>query len=416
MFLRNVQLKNFRCFTNLGIDFEEGESNRKHTLFLGQNGTGKSNLLKAIGLVTAGSDALGEILGKPDSWIQFGKTECEISAIISTSENETRKIQLDIKQGYNLRDVIERNKESLSLIDNAIKHADRNYFVMALGASRRLAGKSRSTRPENFYESRRSNNVATLFNREASLNSLENWAIDMDYKHDDRGLDVVRNSLKTFLPGVAFHSIDKDTRQLLFTTEDGLISLDYLSDGYQNMASWLGDLLFRVTSAFPERGNPMQARGLILIDEIDLHLHPLWQRNLLDFFRTKLPNFQLVATTHSPITAQQAGTGELFGLVRTKSKIQLLPFHGDPSKILINQLLMSPVFGVESDESVKVQNIKKEYTRLKKKSQKTGKDKTNLQNLKEELVNLPVQRPNSLLSEDDKELLNDIKKAVSKNS
>lgn len=414
MFLKSIRLKNFRCFSDLEFSFEEGEFNRKHTLILGQNGTGKSNLLKAIGLVTAGSNALGEILSNPESWIQYGKGFCEISAVITTADKESRVLKLIINRGDYLMEVLSRNKESLSMIDKAITHTDRNYFVIALGASRRLAGKSRSNSLENFYDNRRANNLATLFNREASLNSLENWAIDMDYRHDKKGLDIVRNSLKSFLPGVAFHSINKDTRQLVFKTVDGLITLDLLSDGYQNMASWLGDLLYRVTTAFPERNDPMKARGLILIDEIDLHLHPIWQRNLLAFFRTKLPNFQLVATTHSPITAQQAEKDELYALSREKGKIKLIPFIGNPSKILVNQLLMSPLFGIESDESLNVQKMKKDYTQLTKKINPTEKEQKDIKRLTEKLTAIPIQRTNSLLSSKDKSLLEDIKKAVSK--
>jgi recombinational DNA repair ATPase RecF len=83
----------------LNFSFEEGDKNRKHTLILGQNGAGKSNLLKAISLVTAGSNALGEILGNPESWIRYGKDTCHIIAVITTAENETRKLELSIKKG-----------------------------------------------------------------------------------------------------------------------------------------------------------------------------------------------------------------------------------------------------------------------------------------------------------------------------
>jgi recombinational DNA repair ATPase RecF len=77
MFLKSVKLTNFRCFDKLELSFsDEGDQIRKRTLLLGENGTGKTNLLKAIALVTAGSNALGELIGNPDDWIQYNKDYC----------------------------------------------------------------------------------------------------------------------------------------------------------------------------------------------------------------------------------------------------------------------------------------------------------------------------------------------------
>ena len=75
--------------------------------------------------------------------------------------------------------------------------------------------------------------------------------------------------MKDFLPGISFHSIVRDKKQVLFETVDGIISLDQLSDGYQNMAAWIGDLLYRITETFRDYNNPLSARGVLLIDEID---------------------------------------------------------------------------------------------------------------------------------------------------
>lgn len=74
MFLKYVKLTNFRCIKDLELHFAlEDQSIRKWTLLLGENGSGKSTLLRAIALVTAGSNALGELLGRPDDWIQYQK-------------------------------------------------------------------------------------------------------------------------------------------------------------------------------------------------------------------------------------------------------------------------------------------------------------------------------------------------------
>ncbi|NUO01206.1 MAG: AAA family ATPase [Saprospiraceae bacterium] len=377
MFLKKISLTNFKCFSNIELSLEKNQTeNRKWTLVLGENGTGKSNMLKAIALVTSGSNALGELLGDVDSWIKFNEKSCSIDAELETQKGEERKISLRFNRGDNLSKIISNNNESLHLIDDAIENASRNYFVVAYGASRRLSNDEfpHSDKPRH----NRSLNVRNLFNNASTLNPLTAWIIGLDYRSGNEGIALVKEALKGVLPGISFHSIDKDQKQVLFETVDGVIPLDQLSDGYQNMAAWIGDLLFRITETFKDYKKPLEARGLLLIDEIDLHLHPKWQRKLYDFIGAKLPNFQVIATTHSPLTAQQADEGELFALKRNdKNIIELVPFNGSPKSLLVNQLLMTPVFGLETDESYEVQQTKEKYEELKSRGDLLSSDEKN---------------------------------------
>ena len=269
MFLKKLTLNNFKCLSNIELSFEKNQTiNRKWTLILGENGTGKSNILKSIALVTSGSNALGELLGNTDSWIKFNEKTCTIKAELETKRGEERIISLQFNRGDNLSKIISNNKESLHLIDDAIENADRNYFVVAYGASRRLSNEVFS----NFEKSRsgRSINVRNLFDNASTLNPLTAWIIELDYRSGNEGINLVKEALKDFLPGITFHSIDKERKQVMFQTVDGLIPLDQLSDGYQNMAAWIGDLLFRITETFKDYKKPLEARGLLLIDEVDL--------------------------------------------------------------------------------------------------------------------------------------------------
>jgi predicted ATP-binding protein involved in virulence len=365
MFLRKISLQNFKCLSNIELSFEATKANnRKWTLILGENGTGKSNILKSISLVTCGSSALGELLGNTDSWIKYNEVNCIINAELQTKKGEIRNISLRINKGDNLSKIISNNKEALHLIDEAIENADRNYFVVAYGANRRLSNELFS----NFEKNRnsRSINVRNLFDGSSSLNPLTSWIIELDYREGTKGINLVKEALKDFLPNISFHSIDKEQKLILFETPDGIIPLEQLSDGYQNVAAWIGDLLFRITETFKDYNSPLNARGLLLIDEVDLHIHPKWQRKLIDFIGKKLPNFQVIATTHSALTAQQANAGELFALKRNEQNIvEIIPFIGSPKSLLVNQLLMTPVFGLETDESYEVQNTKNEYEKLK---------------------------------------------------
>jgi hypothetical protein len=422
MFLKEIELVNFKCHGHLKLYFTTENPKkpvRKTTFMLGENGTGKSALLKAIALITAGSNALGDILGNPDEWIKNGENHCTISAVIATADNKERNLTLKINKGYHLAEIIKANAESLSLIDEAIKRADRNYFIVAYGASRRLNRSEESFSP-NLRKSPRSNNIQSLFFPDAALISLAGWAMDLDYTTaKGTGLTTVKNALNTFLvDNVSFKSIDKKNRRLIFSTPDGNVPLDQLSDGYQNVAAWVGDLMFNITNTFRDHKDPLKARGLLLIDEIDLHLHPKWQRQLHTFIKTKLPNFQIVATTHSPLTAQQAEEGELYALKREKKKVILVPFSGDPSKMLVHQILMSPVFGLPTDESVKVEEAKsalrsqrvRQFSQSAKKPN-SGTPSSESKILEESSVNV---RSNNLLSEEQLDLLQTINKELKK--
>lgn len=416
MFLKKIHLQNFKGFEDIKLSFETEQSgNRKWTLILGENGTGKSNLLKAVALVTAGSNALGELLEDTDSWIRYGQKSCTITAILKTQKDEERNISLTINRGDNLSKIISNNQDSLRRIDDAFEYAQRSYFVVGYGASRRLnsgAGIITKTRGDHF--GMRSANVKNLFNGASPLNPLAAWIIDLDYRSGKDGLSIVKDALNDFLPGTTFEDIDKEKKQVLFKTMGVVVPLEQLSDGYQNMASWIGDLMFRVTETFRDHKKPLETKGLLLIDEIDLHLHPKWQRRLIEFIGNKLPNFQVIATTHSPLTAQQAGENELYALKSSeKEKIEIIPFIGSPKNLLVNQLLMTPVFGLDTDESVTVQNTKQEYMRLKSKGRDlSNKDSIKFKELSDELLQIIPQREMGSIGKQEMELLKKIEQQL----
>ena len=412
MFLKEIKLTNFKCHSDLYLSFEENIDEapiRKTTFLLGENGTGKSALLKAVALITAGSGSLSDMLGTSDDWIKNGTEFCEVAATLRTADGEERNIKLRIDRGAGLKQIIDMNSESLDLIDRALGHADRNYFVLGYGASRRLNRDPHLTTPRDF-SSIRSYSIHSLFNPDATLVSLASWAIDLDYTGKGEGLDTVRKALNAFLfQDVTFSHIDREKKQLIFQTPDGEIPLNQLSDGYQNVAAWVGDLMYRINETFRDFKDPLIARGLLLIDEIDLHLHPRWQRQLHTFLKKRLPNFQVIVTTHSPLTAQQANEFELYALRREDGKTELVPFIGAPNMMLLHQILMSPIFGVETDESLRVEEAKTEVREIELKENKTDEDEAILQKHSELLEQVPINdQSNSLFSPKDFELLKQI--------
>lgn len=397
MFIRRLVIQNFRCFENLEIDFFDNENKviRSRSLILGENGTGKSTILKAIALTTAGSDALGEILGKPDDWIKNDKDFCRIDLMMNTQKGEERNIYLEIRRKDSLSDVIKRCDESFRQLEDAIEHTDRNYFVVGYGASRIMSVSSSFNNNRRMgmgrgYSSQRAQCIASLLDKTFSLNSIQDWAIDLDYRKEEGGLKEVEKVFE-ILDGIKFHKLDRESYKLLVKTDDGIVGIDGLSDGFQNMVSWIGDLLYRVTNIFKDHTNPLKARGVLLIDEIDLHLHPAWQRKLLDFIQKTLPNMQLIASTHSPFVAQQAGNGELFIIERDDNKsLRIDQFPGNPQKLLLHQIVLSDVFGLKTDESVDLEKRRNSYEDLKSKMDRSFNEENKFMELKSQLDIMPM--------------------------
>ncbi len=367
MFLHQLTLENIRSIPGVSIDFTStaGPGVRRWTCLLGENGTGKSTVMRAAALVLAGCEALPELLGEPGRWVRNGKRAGKISARVSTQEGELRELTLELRAGDKLTDVLKRNEAGLHPLDAALQHTMRSYFTVAYGVGRRLPGPgSEKFRAPTMQP--RAAGMATLFPGDAMLRSVESWAMDLHYRRGAEGLAMVKRAMNSLLPGIRFLGIDKEARQLMFQTPDGKVPLAQLSDGFQNVIGWFGDLLFRMTEVFLDHRRPLDSRGLLLLDEADLHLHPVWQRKVSEYLLRLLPNFQFLITTHSPLTAQQCGEGELYVLKREgKKPLRLHHYEGAPNLLRVDQLLVSPVFGLETGMSLEVQTLRQSKSRTK---------------------------------------------------
>ncbi|MEO1249047.1 MAG: AAA family ATPase [Pseudomonadota bacterium] len=125
MFLKTLALENVRCFESatvnfdLGIDHADDDDgkNRKWTVIVGENGGGKTTVLQSIALLMAGSDALPELLDDVDGWIRQGADEATISGELETAKGESRDIALVFRRGDSAQDVIDRSRETLTLLN-----------------------------------------------------------------------------------------------------------------------------------------------------------------------------------------------------------------------------------------------------------------------------------------------------------
>jgi hypothetical protein len=378
MYLVSIQVENLRAIRHMSLDFlrppglpedvaaaddYEGQTigrraARRWTVLLGENGCGKSTVLKAIGLALAGSEALHELLGNPSDWVRNGADQASIRLTVRTAENEERVIRLTIVRGDRIDSVIKRNSEGLALLDAALEHSNLNYFVAGYGAFRRPPDPDQEQGWSRRHRLRASS-LNTLFAGNGGLIGMDQWARRHDYQKGPEGRKIIADALNKLLPGMTFERIDKESGQLVLKTEDGLVPLRQLSEGYQAMAAWAGDLLYRMSESFTNYNNPLSARGVLLIDEMDLHLHPVWKRRLVEFINDAFPKLQIVATTHSPLSIQQCGEGELFVVRRDdKQGPVLVSFKGDPSKMRLSELFLSPLVGLPTLDSPRVADLR----------------------------------------------------------
>ena len=367
MFLKHIEISQLRAIERVALDFAPDASVkgkpglRRRTLLLGDNGSGKSTVLRAIGLVMAGSDALPHLLNDPVTWVRSGQKVASVRAVVVTPDAKEHTIALTLKPGWNLRQTLAGNAAALATLDGALARSTRNYFTLAYGAANRSSqsGAAFAQMGGSGTPRARAGAMATLFSADVALTHFEQGAMDIDYRLGAAGVATLTQMLNKMVPGVAFDRIDRVRRDAWFKTPDGSFPFAQLSDSQQAMAAWCADVLLRIDAMQPGAKAPLTARGLLLLDGLALTLHPSWQRLLPDLLAEVFPNLQIVATSHAPLVAQQMRAGELYVVERSgpSGGAGIRGVQGDPSQLTLNQV-MTPLFGVDSADSKRVQALR----------------------------------------------------------
>lgn len=144
-------------------------------------------------------------------------------------------------------------------------------------------------------------------NRELRLGELAAWiraqeALRSEGAQTARALEAIEDAVSRFLPGHAnLRAVGDGRPRLLIDRGSSTVAVKQMSDGERGTLALVLDLTRRLVQANPEMANPVaDAEAIVLIDEIDLHLHPKWQRQVVPKLTTTFPRCQFVATTHSP--------------------------------------------------------------------------------------------------------------------
>ncbi|ESQ15164.1 MAG TPA: DUF2813 domain-containing protein [Chromatiaceae bacterium] len=176
-------------------------------------------------------------------------------------------------------------------------------------------------------------NFRTFFEWFRETEDLENeQKIDLDnvgapqgaIRYQDPQLKAVRTALSQFMPEFVNWRVRRNPLRMEVDKSGKRLTVNQLSDGEKCLMAMIGDLARRLAIANPVRDNPLEGEGVILIDEIDLHLHPKWQRMLFPRLTEVFPNCQFLISTHSPHVITQVEPKNLFLLTMDDNGLSAL--------------------------------------------------------------------------------------------
>ena len=210
---------------------------------------------------------------------------------------------------------------------------------------------------------------------------------DFDYKSSI--LDAVRRALSKIVPYYKNPRIETHPLRFIMdrTEPDGSsheLRIEQLSEGYKIIIAMVADLAARMAEANPDMNDPLTSTGIVLIDEVDLHLHPRWQRDILTQLTSVFPNIQFIVSTHSPIIVVGAAEiAQIINLNHIDEENNLAQENVQVSNV--GQVLLSDLFGLKYLQSPAWDDKIEERDNLLAKSELTEQETTRLAQLDEEM-------------------------------
>lgn len=352
MKVKTIKVSNFKGIDDLEIPF-----NGKSTIIFGINGVGKSTILRAIDLIYANiisklvsSKKKLAQLGYDD--ISVGKTKACIDVVFEFENGTLKEYRRSISRAKGRRHSMGQLKELVDLFEeryvekgyddgngNWIENEDlknmpifvnygvnRSVFDVPLSISK----KEQFTKLSAFDKAIESKiDFKTLFMWFRNQEDIENEEkVRRNEIYKDRSLSAVKRAMLAMFDG--FEDIHIVRRPLAMKVKkDGCyLNIKQLSDGEKCTIALFGDLARRMALANPQLSNPLEGQGVVLIDELDLHMHTSWQRKVMQVLKETFPNIQFIITTHSPqILGELDDTFNLFYMLREKGKVELRQYQ-----------------------------------------------------------------------------------------
>jgi len=401
--IKKVKLKNIGPFENLELTFD-----RYWNVLLGDNGVGKSTILKAIAMVICGSDAASYAY----RLIKSGQSEGTI--ILETEdifEDNNEEILSGNGKAY-IAKIYDRGGDK-SEIERYVRPLDsEGWLVLAFPPLRTVTWNRPAGPQPDGSKISVSEDILPILAGETDprMDKLKQWVVNQFFKSVDtnkseeeryiykKQLDMFTKVIDDLTPNLIVQdlTINTDNFKVTIRTEDGMIPIESISQGTLSLISWVGILIQRLYEVYGETENPLLQHAKVIMDEIDAHMHPSWQQTLVNNLKLIFPNIQFIVSTHSPFVVGGMNPEQVFKFGRDDSgninqtKVLAEDLHGR-----IDQIITSPLFGLEYARDNYTKILMQKYNELTTKIELTDEEENELKNLSEKLnktVLLPQEK------------------------
>lgn len=359
-YITRIQIKNYGPIHHLDLDLSQSLSEQAPCFaLLGENGVGKSTVLRALALALSGKAYAKRLKMTSAKLLSADAYEGEVRVSVVGADEDTV--------------VTFRRSKPLSF---NTEHS--RSLVLAYGATRLLPrGRHKPKAGLNHAK------IDNLFDPFLPLTAPEEWLADLAHEQ----LDEVNRVLASLMP-------DDHLVKVIQGGGVGDLSLEvggalgrrisHLSDGYQSMLGMAVDIM-QVLYRF---GSDIEStEGVVLIDELGNHFHPAWRLQCLSALRSAFPRTQFIYSTHDPLCLRGLYEGEVAVLKRDRlGHIYALEDLPPVSKLRVEQLLSSEHFGLRSTADPQMEADIKEYETLLGTPNRTEEDESRLKELVQELT------------------------------
>jgi predicted ATP-binding protein involved in virulence len=324
MFLKNIKILNFRAIENAEIKFENG-----FNIIIGDNGVGKTSILEAISVALGGF--LVGIDGINTKHFRNEEIRCVSELLGQGSYNMRYITPIQVKCSIELEDenyIWTRSKSSIKASRSTVEprdickkasqisqNADGILPLLNYQSAARMGAQKREKKEDIFKKDNFSRNVGytDCLSQESNVKLLLSWCKKMEQVSWQQSqkiaeYEAVKNALSKFMSIMDNSTItnviyDKRQEELMYKDGHKVLPIRLLSAGYQSLIWMVLEIAYRMAVLNPNLLEDVtnETKGIVLIDELDLHLHPKWQWKVVTALKKTFPSIQFIATTHSPI-------------------------------------------------------------------------------------------------------------------
>ena len=343
MRLKRLTITNFRGISHLDLTLSDAQT----TVLVGVNGAGKSSVLDAIA-VTIWDDPIPVRQFQPED-IHIGQSAIHIEAFLQTPHHsgEHKILKREIHAHLpDRRGALQINRSTSGKV--APQHFCLSYYPVERMVPFRPVAPAGNTANDDGFDRAISVDYASFFGWYEEREDLENERIREHPTYRDPELEVVRKAVESLLPGFRKLRVRRARTQpgarpgrsrLVVTKDDQQLELGQLSHGERELLAMAGDIATGLAVHGDTSLEPHLRPGIVLIDEIDLHLHPKWQREVIPLLEAAFPNVQFIVTTHSPQVLSGLHPDSIIILDKFTRVADTPPTYGRDSNAILTDLM-----------------------------------------------------------------------------